>query len=96
MALVCIGLRCVTSLHSLDKSPSPLRLFPPYPLPLTRCIQAKFSRVRSIEMTTSAPGVQQLGNFPIGATAERLGLRVPWVGLTTLAILTPCMYLPKS
>ena len=76
-ALVRIRLRCVTSLHSMDKSSSPLRLLPPYPLPLTRCIQAKSSRVRSIEMTTSVAGVQQHGKPPIGANAERLAIPQP-------------------
>ena len=70
-ALACIRLRCVTSLYSIDKSSSPLRLSPPYPLPLSRCIQARLSRVGSIEMTTSVAGVQQPGKSPIGAIAER-------------------------
>jgi hypothetical protein len=32
-ALVPIRLPCVASLYTLDESPSPLRLSPPYPLP---------------------------------------------------------------
>lgn len=75
--LVRIRQHCITSVPSLDKSPSPLRLFPPYPWPLTRCIQAKFSRVRSITMTTSGFGLQQHGVFPIGAIAGELAIPQP-------------------
>jgi hypothetical protein len=68
---------CITSVPSLDKSPSPLRLFPPYPWPLTRCIQANSSRVRSIAMTASGLGLQQHGVFPIGAIAGELAIPQP-------------------
>jgi hypothetical protein len=78
-ALAQIRLQRVTSLHLLDKlkSSSPLRLFPPYPLPLTRCIQAKSSPVRSMKMTTSVTGMQQHGKSLIGAIAERLAIPYP-------------------
>lgn len=76
-ALVYIGQLCIASSHSQNESSSPLRLFPPYPRPLMRCIQANSSRVRSIGMTVSVLGLQLHGIFPIGASAERLAISYP-------------------